>query len=33
MADCFTTKDLTVKDTSKLKTGDTRRKYNKGKKK
>ena len=33
MANIFTTKDLKVKDTSKLKTGDTRRKYNGGKKK
>ena len=31
MADIFTTKDLKVKDTSKLKTGDTRKKYNKAK--
>ena len=31
MADIFTTKDLKVKDASKLKTGDTRRKYNKAK--
>ena len=29
MADIVTTKDLNVKDDSKLKTGDTRRKYNK----
>ena len=27
MADIFGTKDLGTKDTSKLKTGDTRRKY------
>ena len=33
MADIVTTKDLNVKDTSKLKTGDTRRNYNGGKKK
>ena len=31
MADIVTTKDLNVKDDSKLKTGDTRRKYNKTK--
>jgi len=31
MADIVTTKDLKVKDDSKLKTGDTRRKYNKTK--
>ena len=31
MADIFTTKDLNVKDDSKLKTGNTRRKYNKAK--
>jgi hypothetical protein len=29
MADIVTTKDLNVKDDSKLKTGNTRRKYNK----
>jgi hypothetical protein len=28
LADIFTTKDLGAEDTSKLKTGDTRRKYN-----
>ena len=33
MADIFGTGDLGVEDTSKLKTGDTRRKYNGGKKK
>ena len=31
MADIVTTKDLNVKDDSKLKTGNTRRKYNKAK--
>jgi hypothetical protein len=31
MADIVTTKDLNVKDDSKLKTGDTRKKYNKAK--
>ena len=31
MADIVTTKDLNVKDDSKLKTGNTRRKYNKTK--
>ena len=31
MADIFTTTDLGVKDSSKLKTGDTRRKYAKSK--
>ena len=31
MADIVTTKDLKVKDDSKLKTGDTRKKYNKAK--
>ena len=31
MADIVTTKDLNVKDDSKLKTGDTRRNYNKTK--
>ena len=33
MAEVFTTNDLTVPDDSKLDTGDTRRKYNKKKKK
>ena len=28
MADIFGTKDLNVKDTSSLKTGDTRKRYN-----
>ena len=28
MADLFGTKDLSVKDTSSLKTGDTRKEYN-----
>jgi len=32
MADIITTKDLSVKDVSKLKTGDTKRKYNVSKK-
>jgi len=33
IADILTTKDLSVEDTSKLKTGDTKRKYNASKKK
>ena len=33
MADIITTSNLTVPDNSKLSTGDTRRKYNKKKKK
>ena len=33
MASIITTKDLSVKDTSKLKTGDTRKEYNMAKKK
>tara|TARA_R110000824_G_scaffold81335_2_gene204390 strand:- start:302 stop:442 length:141 start_codon:yes stop_codon:yes gene_type:complete len=33
MPDVITTKDLSVKDTSKLKTGNIRKKYNMAKKK
>jgi hypothetical protein len=32
MADIITTQDLSVEDTSELKTGDTKRKYNVSKK-